>query len=89
MTMKEKKKMEVMDKMVPHEETTTNRPETIEVELGSGWGETDCDDDDICAMKAKPMATMLPPHVRPEIVFDVNGFKRMKIDIAFDIESEM
>ena len=89
MTMKEKKIMEVLDKMVPHEETTTNRPETIEVELGSGWGETDCDDDDICAMKAKPMATMLPPHVRPEIVFDVNGFKRMKIDIAFDIESEM
>ena len=73
--------MEMMDKMVPHDEITTNRPETVDtIELGSG--ETDCDDDDICAMKAKPMATMLPPHVRPEIVFDVNGFKRMKIDIA-------
>ena len=48
----------------------------------------DCDDDEICnrdEMKAKPMATMLPPDVKFPVI---NGFKRMKIDVAFDIDVE-
>ena len=36
-------------------------------------------------MKAKPMATMLPPDVKFPVI---NGFKRMKIDVAFDIDVE-
>ena len=90
MTEKEMKDMEMKMKMVPREETT-NSPETVEMSF-SGNGETECDDDEICAesMKAKPMATMLPPDIRPpDVQFEVNGFKRMKINIAFDIESEM
>ena len=91
MSSKEMKDMEMKMKMVPREETTNSPETTIEMSF-SGNGETECDDDEICAesMKAKPMATMLPPDIRPpDVQFEVNGFKQMKINIAFDIESEM